>query len=75
MCISHHFPYLTVAFPTSLCYPNYTIDYQNTQEEREKYMDNCKFDLFDIINRLNDKGIVILWRFAKLLYSKRKYRK
>ena len=38
-------------------------------------MDNCKFDLFDIINRLNNKGIVILWRFAKLLYGKRKYRK
>lgn len=38
-------------------------------------MDNFKFDLFDIINRLNDKGIVLLWRFAKLLYSKRKYRK
>lgn len=30
-------------------------------------MNNYRFELADIISRLNDKGIILLLRFAKLL--------
>ena len=35
-------------------------------------MNNYRFELADIISKLNDKGIILLLRFAKLLEKNKK---
>lgn len=35
-------------------------------------MNNYRFELADIISKLNDKGIILLLRFAKLLMKNKK---